>query len=202
MNSKKALLLVMMEPPAALEEEFHDWYDSEHLPQRRSLPGVESGARWICLEGWPRWMAMYDLASSAVLETPEYAAVSGPNSTPWSKRILPRTVGRSRVTLQELADHSGVIGEDRAVARLLLMRFPHVSAQGQESLMAEISAMFGQQNGLLQIRYFSQTDKADNNLYALAAFDRVAAPSAMSTALQQVSSAADIFNYYAPYHRA
>jgi hypothetical protein len=37
MTAGKGLLLVMMEPPACLEEEFNDWYDTEHLPQRRSL---------------------------------------------------------------------------------------------------------------------------------------------------------------------
>ena len=64
---RKGLLLVTMEPPAGLEEEFNDWYDHEHLPQRMRMPGFETGARFVCLEGWPRWLALYDLASLAAL---------------------------------------------------------------------------------------------------------------------------------------
>lgn len=96
----KGLLLVLMEPPAPLEEEFNDWYDTEHFPQRRALPGFLSASRWACLEGWPRWAAVYDLESTAALETPEYRAVSGPNSTPWSRRVLPRTTGRERLVFE------------------------------------------------------------------------------------------------------
>ena len=33
------LLLATMEPPAGLEEEFQDWYDSEHFPERQGCPG-------------------------------------------------------------------------------------------------------------------------------------------------------------------
>ena len=65
----KALLLVTMEAPASFEEEFNDWYDFEHLPQRLAMPGFENGGRFVCLEGWPRWLALYDLSSRAALET-------------------------------------------------------------------------------------------------------------------------------------
>ncbi len=49
MPDPKGLLLVTMEPPASLEDEFNDWYDTEHAPQRRALPGFESASRWACL---------------------------------------------------------------------------------------------------------------------------------------------------------
>ena len=34
------LLFATMEPPANIEEEFQDWYDTEHFPERQSLPGI------------------------------------------------------------------------------------------------------------------------------------------------------------------
>ena len=40
------LLLVTMEPPASLEEEFADWYDTEHVPERAVHCGVERGGGW------------------------------------------------------------------------------------------------------------------------------------------------------------
>ena len=67
MFRSKGLLLVTMEPPASLEDEFNDWYDTEHFPQRRGLPGFESASRWVCIEGWPRWAALYDSSRSVCL---------------------------------------------------------------------------------------------------------------------------------------
>jgi len=196
MSLNKALLLVMMDVPANLEEEFHDWYDSEHLPQRRSLPGVENGARWVCLDGWPRWMALYDLTSSAALQTAEYVAVSGANSTPWSKRILPRTVGRSRVCLEAVTSHAGPAAP-AAAARLLLLRFPRQPAERQPGLMQALNGQLERHAGLLQVRYFAQGD----NLYAVAAFDRVVPSAVLAGDIGQLPAAADLVNYYAPYQR-
>ena len=38
--SREGLLLAMMEPPPAMEEEFQDWYDTEHFPERADLRGL------------------------------------------------------------------------------------------------------------------------------------------------------------------
>src|SRR3954453_13674036 len=102
MPDAKALLLVTMEAPAGLEEEFNDWYDTEHLPQRCALPGFETGARFVCIDCWPRWLALYDLTSPAALESEAYRAVSGANNTSWSRRILPRTLGRMRIVGEQI----------------------------------------------------------------------------------------------------
>src|SRR5437868_1913476 len=101
-----ATLAVLMEAPASLEEEFNDWYDTEHFPQRTALPGFLQGRRWVCLQGWPRYLAVYELIDSGALRTREYAEVCGEHSTPWSRRILPRTVGRQRLVLESLNDVS------------------------------------------------------------------------------------------------
>jgi hypothetical protein len=94
-----ALLLVLLEPPAQLEEEFNDWYDSEHFPQRMGVPGFVHGERWVATSGWPRYLARYQLSNRAVLDSVEYLAISGSNNSAWSKRILPRTIGRQRLVL-------------------------------------------------------------------------------------------------------
>src|SRR5260221_4511972 len=95
MSNNKGLLLVTMEPPAGLEEEFNDWYDTEHFPQRRGLPGFESASRWACLTGSPRWLALYELAPVGGLDTPGYCAGSRAKSTPWNRALPPRSVRRS-----------------------------------------------------------------------------------------------------------
>ena len=140
MSNNKGLLLVTMEPPAGLEEEFNDWYDTEHFPQRRGLPGFESASRWACLAGWPRWLALYDLASVGALDTPEYEAVSGANSTPWSRRILPRTIGRSRVVAEQIAPGGALSVAPEAVSRLLVIRFADVPA-AREAAALPVSSL-------------------------------------------------------------
>ena len=188
----KGLLLVTMEPPAALEDEFNDWYDTEHFPQRRALPGVESASRWVCLQGWPRWVALYDLTSVAALETPEYRAVSGANSTPWSRRLLPRTIGRSRVVAAQVTPGNAPGRPPAEVAQLVLARYgrPVDGAAAANALP-----------GLLQLRWFQTTGAAAES-WAVAEFDRPQAPDAIRDAFGAVDGAgARLLNIYAPYHR-
>ena len=84
---RKGFLLVTMEPPPALEEEFNAWYDTEHVPQRMAIAGFETGRRYVCPSGSPRYLAVYDLAHRGVLESEAYLRVSLDRSTPWTRRI-------------------------------------------------------------------------------------------------------------------
>lgn len=81
----------MTEPTPAMEEEFNAWYDSEHLPERLSIPGFSSARRWVdprAPTGTGKYLATYELDSPQVLQTPEYLAHVGDHFTPWSKRCL------------------------------------------------------------------------------------------------------------------
>src|SRR3546814_15105468 len=42
---KKALLLAMMTPPPDLEEEFNEWYDTQHFPRSATVTGLEPSPR-------------------------------------------------------------------------------------------------------------------------------------------------------------
>ena len=83
MPDPKALLVAMMQPSPNEEEEFNDWYDTEHMRDRAANPGFLTAMRFVCLEGWPRYLALYDLASIRALSEPEYIASSGANHSPW-----------------------------------------------------------------------------------------------------------------------
>ena len=78
--SHKGYLLVMMQAPPAFEDEFNAWYDTEHIPERVAVPGFESGLRFVCLSGNPRFLAIYDTQSPEVLSSPEYLKVSFGNA--------------------------------------------------------------------------------------------------------------------------
>lgn len=189
----KGLLLVMMEPPAPLEEEFNDWYDSEHLPQRCGLPGFENGSRWVCLSGWPRWLAIYDLASVDALATPTYAAVSGTRSTPWSRRILPRMIGRQRVVASQVEPGQAAAPDPDAVCRLALARF-----QGRPAGMVAALSARNKANGEAPVRLFDD----GSSFWALAPFS---GPIEAGQAAAMLSSGDDrptLLNLYAPYRRS
>jgi hypothetical protein len=58
------------------EAEYHDWYDHEHGPARLTVPGLVGACRYQALdEAMPRWLALYELSDTAVLDSPEYKAV-------------------------------------------------------------------------------------------------------------------------------
>jgi hypothetical protein len=91
--SRRGLLLTMTEPPASMEEEFNAWYDTEHLPERLSIPGFRSARRWVadCKPGEGKYLATYELESPEVLVSPAYLAFFE-KPTPWTKRCLGKAV--------------------------------------------------------------------------------------------------------------
>ena len=46
----KGLLLAAFDFSGAHADEFHDWYDLEHIPERRAVPGFAACERWIGAE--------------------------------------------------------------------------------------------------------------------------------------------------------
>ena len=69
-------------------DEFNDWYDTEHIPERLRIGGFINAVRWIGADNTHTSLAIYDLANVDVLKKPEYRNVSPENFSPWSKRIL------------------------------------------------------------------------------------------------------------------
>jgi hypothetical protein len=83
----KGLLLAVLNFKSAAEDEFNDWYDSEHLPERERVPGFLTAQRWIGVHDTKISVATYDLETVGVLAGPAYQAIGGTNLSPWSKRI-------------------------------------------------------------------------------------------------------------------
>jgi len=86
----KGTLIAAMHMAQVAEDEFHDWYDTEHLPERQRVPGFLACQRWIGAEDGRVSVATYDLDSVAVLKSPAYLAIGGENLSPWSKRVTGR----------------------------------------------------------------------------------------------------------------
>lgn len=86
----KGTLIAAMRRGRAAEDEFHDWYDTEHLPERQRVPGFLLCQRWVGAHDRTVSVATYDLDSVTVLKSPAYLAIGGDNLSPWSKRIIAR----------------------------------------------------------------------------------------------------------------
>jgi hypothetical protein len=201
-QTRPGVLMVAMEPPASLEEEFNDWYDTEHFPQRRALPGFLGASRWVCVDGWPRWLAIYELASLAALESDAYRAVSGANSTPWSRRVLPRTVGRTRVAAVSLDAGSEVERRATLAASRLLLAGAHLSgglSQARDAA-AQMRATLESREDLLNVRWFVESD---STLWTLATFDAKVSADALAWDVGRPAGLGmATFNLYAPYVRS
>jgi hypothetical protein len=57
---------------------FNDWYNEVHFPEILACPGWLGGRRYECVDGEPRFLAIYDLEDPIKpFSTPEYEAAVG-----------------------------------------------------------------------------------------------------------------------------
>lgn len=86
-NRPKGLLIAAFDFSTAAADEFHDWYDLEHLPERRAVAGFGACERWIGADNPNASVATYDLDTLAVLQSAPYRAIAYDNLSVWSKRV-------------------------------------------------------------------------------------------------------------------
>ena len=155
--TRRGLLLTLTEPPAAMEEEFNAWYDTEHLPERLSITGFRSACRWVSdlPAGKGRYLATYELDSIAVLASTEYLSFYE-KPTPWTRRCLGKAMVFKRWACEQLAPGDAD---------------PHPRARGLAFAFGEVPAKLG---GILQTRRFAASGQARAIvLCELPAFPRV-----------------------------
>src|SRR6202049_3468392 len=83
----KGALIAAMDFSSVTSDEFNDWYDREHIPERQRVPGFLTLQRWIGAENPKQSVATYDLDNLAVLQSPGYRANRGENLSPWFKPV-------------------------------------------------------------------------------------------------------------------
>ena len=81
----KGILFSQMEPPAELEDEFNDWYETEHIPVRLALPGFRRAVRYLEREAHRKYLAVYEIDDLEVLKSPGYRALK---TTPSERTAL------------------------------------------------------------------------------------------------------------------
>lgn len=114
----KGILFSQMEPPAELEREFNDWYETEHIPVRLALPGFAAATRYIAIGANRQYLAIYDISDLGVLEDPAYQRLKTSPSER-TARMLRAVRGFTRFTCQEIfSEGSGGNGDFLSVVAL------------------------------------------------------------------------------------
>jgi hypothetical protein len=191
----KGFLLVLMQPPSELEEEFNAWYDTEHIPERVAVPGFLTGLRYRCIDGAPRYLAMYDMETPEVLESEGYLRVSFDRASPWTKRVT----GRVRIYRSGGPQVYPGGAVTRLAARVKLLRFRALTAGAEATIIAGMRANFEGRPETSQVRVFAN-DTGSGIDYLGFVEGRAPFTAPLDLASFGVhANALDLVNTYAPY---
>src|SRR4051812_23317441 len=94
--TKPGLLLMMTDIDAANEADFNRWYEEEHLDERMKIAGFINARRSTAMEGGPKYLALYDLESPDVLQSPAYRHIVGEGTSAWTRRMQQRFINFRR----------------------------------------------------------------------------------------------------------
>ena len=78
------------------KDEFYQWHNREHMPERVGIPGFRRGRRYVAISGTPEFFNLYEADSPEVLSGQDYLnRLNAP--TEWTRRVVPnfRNVARS-----------------------------------------------------------------------------------------------------------
>jgi hypothetical protein len=165
-TAAKGLLLVLVDPAPAMEEELNDWYDTEHLPERAAIPGFETALRFTSLGDGPRYAALYDLTGLDVLQSAAYRAVAYENFSPWTQRVTHRSRPTRLVARQMRAGNAIT----RPCTRLLLLKYSRAGSSDASEIEQGLHASFGSEPACLQYRVFEGVEPHSGFLLAVAEF--------------------------------
>jgi hypothetical protein len=197
MNVKKnkGYLLVMMQPPPAFEDEFNAWYDTEHIPERVAVPGFETGIRYVCVNGFPRFLAMYDTQDPEVLASPEYLRVSFDKSSPWTKRVTSR-VKVDRSAGVQIYPGNKITGR---APRALLLRFRGLDTAASDRIVAGLRANYEGRPETIQLRVFTNVTATETDYFGFVELRAPIGEQVDLGAFGAHADALDLVNSYAAY---
>jgi hypothetical protein len=154
----KGILIAAMDFSACREDEFHDWYDLEHVPERLRIPGFLNAERWIDVKDPKVAVATYDLETVSVLQSAPYVAIAGANSSPWTKRTARFRKGLMRYEGEQLFPGDKGAPKDAAALLLIAMNVtPEHEAEFNEWYNIEHIPALGGVKGTLSARRYRGT---------------------------------------------
>jgi hypothetical protein len=166
------LLLAGFDFSPVAEDEFNDWYDLEHVPERERVPGFGRIERWIGAENPKISIATYDLDSPAVLGSEAYRRIGGENLSVWSRRVTAKAKRVARFEGEQLPPGNQKAPEGAGGLLIYAMNFApeaeaEMNAWYDEEHIPRLSAVPG---CLLARRYRITTALSDGNQRYLAMY--------------------------------
>jgi len=76
-------------------EDFFEWHNREHIPERVSIPGFLRGRRYVGIDAQPEFFTLYDTKGMSVVTSPAYLEKLQ-NPTPWTARAVKSFTALSR----------------------------------------------------------------------------------------------------------
>jgi hypothetical protein len=96
-----------MDPARGAEADYLAWYADEHIGLLHSVPGWRRVRIFEQFDGnGPRFLALHELDSPAVFDTPEYRTAT---STSWRDRVITGVTRRER-SLFKVYERAGADG--------------------------------------------------------------------------------------------
>jgi hypothetical protein len=159
----RGLLIAAFDFSTAHADEFHDWYDLEHIPERRAVPGFGACERWIGDEQPALSVATYDLDSLKVLRSKAYASIAYGNLSVWSKRVTAMCKRLLRFEGTQTAPGDAAAPDG---ARALLLNAMNVAPEAEDDFNAwydeeHLVALAGVP-GVLAARRYRSTEPSGN----------------------------------------
>ena len=90
------MLVVAMNVLPEAEAEFNAWYNEEHIPLLRTVPGMLCARRFKTVSGPRKYIAVYHLSGPEVQASEAWAKAI---TTPWQIKMKPLTSDRLRFVL-------------------------------------------------------------------------------------------------------
>jgi hypothetical protein len=163
-----AALAVFIDFSGVPEDEWHDWYDTEHLPERASLDEFVSASWWRAADLPAASLGLYDLATADALESPGYLALRDAHESPWTTRVHRLRDSVNRPSHRHLCTQvaPGHATTDAATNRLRVLRADVAPTDDDRyaAWLADVVTRLAQVPGAIQARSFA-TLNADQRLH-------------------------------------
>ena len=134
----RGLLMVYSDVSPEHDAEYNRWYNEEHIPERLSIPGVLSAARYQAVQGGPRYLACYELDQPEAWQSDAWQHWLN-NPTEWSKRMSPGVIGTEYIRNLYRLIFPTDISDETAQAEMA-----PVMLVGRMSVPAELEPEFNQ----------------------------------------------------------
>jgi hypothetical protein len=196
------LLAAMMEPPPTLEAEFQDWYDTEHFPERAAIKGFLTANRFVCLDGFPKYLALYDLSDLDVMRGPGYRAVAVDRYSVWTKRIISQVWGQYRAEASQIYPGRALLGGKGGPGRVVMWRFRRAPRSARSQIVKGLRAIFEPQPETAQVRVFEAKQPDGTDYLGIIDLHAPFAPAPGAVAIfKDALKYLDLVNVYTTYSR-